>query len=464
MTDRAPVDVLIIGGGIAGVCAAITARQTGARVRLLEAAGHAVRGGNARHARNLRAVHLAPTRYSPSRYTVEDFVGELADVAAGGFDQRLSRQLATESATVVPWLISQGVPFQLSSPLLPTSRRTSFLLGGGKTMMNVLYRKAAALGVRIDYDSRCIALAVADLTATIRTPAGIESLNPGAVVLCCGSAPAPGLINRGVPHHNATLLQSLFSQGIAAAGTPGACHLVAVDARSPPADGGIATRVLGIPHGIVVDPLGRRFHDEGADTGPTRYSVWGQKIAQQPSQLAWLILDAAGLRQVPKPLYPPVSAHAVADLAALAGIDAGTLTDTVRTYNAAVGCATGGVIPEPLIPPKSTHAQPLSKPPFSAIPMRSGLTYVCHGVLIDGNTNVMTTQGTPGAGLFAAGTIMAANILGTGYLAGAGLTIGIVFGRRAGEAAARHARCRQTTTLRTTQSTTTAVAPRTSPV
>lgn len=447
-------DVLVIGGGVAGLCGAITARRAGADVRLIEHAARPMRGGNARHARNLRAVHREPTRFSPGNYAAAEFVSELGRIGGQRSDPALSLILAEDSASVVSWLAATGVPFQpAGTGLLPVSRRTSFLLGGGKTMINRLYETAESLGVTIDYATRCTALTLVDArlaAVNVETPGGAECLRPRAVTLCCGSAQADraalratwgdacdAFINRGSPYADGALLRTLIAQGVATVGEPGACHLVAVDARSPPADGGIATRVLGIPHGIVVGLDGRRFHDEGGDTGPTRYAVWGRKIAEQPRQLAWLILDAMAMRQVPRPLFQPVSAGSLPDLAVLAGLDPQTVTATVRDFNAAIGCGgkTGHTVG--LDPPKTRYAQPLSEPPFAAIPIRPGITFTCQGVRADGQARVMTTGGAPIENLFAAGMIMAGNVLGHGYLAGAGLTIGVVFGRRAGAAAAR---------------------------
>jgi tricarballylate dehydrogenase len=450
-TCAAVPDVLVIGGGIAALCAAITARRAGASVQLLECAPRALRGGNARHARNLRAVHDAPTPFSPGLYTRAEFLAELSRIAEDRHDPALCQWLVADSASVVPWLASHGVPFQRADDgLLPVSRRTSFLFGGGKTMLNALYASAGRLGVQIGYDIGVTGLTLADgrvLAVDLRS----GRLRPRAVVLCCGGAQADvaalrpfwgeaadAFVLRGTPYADGALLRGLIGQGVATAGEPGACHLVAVDARSPRADGGIATRVLGIPAGIVVDAAGLRFHDEGGDTGPTRYAVWGRKVAEQPGQLAWLILDAAADTGTLPPVFPPLTAATLPGLAALAGIDGTGLTATVTAFNAAVrlgGCTAG------INPAKSRHARPLSVPPFSAIPIRPGITFTCLGVKVDAEARVLMADGTPVSNLFAAGMIMAPNVLGTGYLAGAGLTLGVVFGRRAGEAAARHARC-----------------------
>jgi tricarballylate dehydrogenase len=445
MASQAAVpDVLVIGGGIAALCAAIAARRLGAGVRILEAAPRALRGGNARHARNLRMVHDAPTRFAPGRYTEAEFLAELSRASMGLGDLPLSRRLVTGSAQVVSWLAAQGVTFQRAGDgMLPVSRRTSFLFGGGKTMLNRLYATAEQLGVEIEYGCGVSAVSLAEGRVC-----AVGALRPPAVVLCCGGAQADpeaarplwgeaadGFILRGTPYADGALLRGLAAQGVATAGEPGACHLVAVDARSPRADGGIVTRVLGIPGGIVVNRAGERFHDEGGDTGPTRYAVWGRKVAEQPGQLAWLITDAAaGAAGVP-PFLPPIQAATLGELAGRMGVEVATLAASVTAFNAAVrGDRTFGLRPD-----KTRRARGLLAPPFSAIPMRPGITFTCLGVKVDGEARVMMEDGSGLANLFAAGMIMAPNVLGTGYLAGAGLTIGAVFGRLAGEAAARYA-------------------------
>jgi tricarballylate dehydrogenase len=229
-------------------------------------------------------------------------------------------------------------------------------------------------------------------------------------------------------------LRGLIEQGVATSGEAGACHLVAVDARSPLVDGGIATRVLGIPGGIVVDGAARRFHDEGWDSGPTRYAVWGRLVAERPGQLAWLILDSTAESGDVPPVFPPLRADSLTELAQAAGLDGSVLTATVAGFNAAVR-GNGGT--EGLSPAKTRYARRLVKPPFLAIPIRPGITFTCLGVKVDLDTRVVMKDGGAVGNLFAAGMIMAPNILGTGYLAGAGLSIAAVFGRRSGEAAAR---------------------------
>ena len=97
-------------------------------------------------------------------------------------------------------------------------------------------------------------------------------------------------------------------------------------------------------------------------------------------------------------------------------------------------CSTQG-----LEPPKSHSALPLKNPPLGAYPLRPGITFTYLGVGIDETARVTRQQGGVFRNVFAAGEIMAGNILLEGYLAGFGMTIGTVFGQLAGEQAAEHA-------------------------
>jgi tricarballylate dehydrogenase len=219
--------------------------------------------------------------------------------------------------------------------------------------------------------------------------------------------------------------------------------MVAVDARGPKFDGGIVTRITGIPHGIVVDRDGRRFHDEGEDARKTHYARWGARISDCPGQIAYLIMDAKGLNRALPTALPPIRAGSIRALATALGLDPAALETTMRDFNAATGgaddlplterCTTG------LTPPKSRGAVALAVPPFAAYPLRPGVTFTHFGVAVDDHMRVVKNDGRPASNLFAAGMIMAANVLGDGYLAGLGVALSTVFGRLAGEEAARQA-------------------------
>jgi len=219
---------------------------------------------------------------------------------------------------------------------------------------------------------------------------------------------------------------------------------VAIDARAPLYDGGIVTRIDAIPFGIAVNAAGVRFYDEGEDLWPKRYAIWGKLIAEQPGQTAYAIFDSTMHGRFIPAVYRPFAAGSIPELAEQLGLDPPTLAATVAEYNAA-GPAGGEFRPGLLdgwatrgrTPPKSNWAVAIGAPPFYGYPLRPGITFTYLGVTVDERARVVRDDGEAFDNVYAAGECMAGNILGRGYLAGFGLTIGSVFGRIAGEQAAR---------------------------
>jgi tricarballylate dehydrogenase len=229
-------------------------------------------------------------------------------------------------------------------------------------------------------------------------------------------------------------------------GDPTQCHAVAIDARAPKFDGGIITRLDCVVFGIVVNRDGRRFYDEGEDLWPRRYAIWGRLVARQPGQIAYIVFDASSLELFMPSLYPPVQAPTVRELADKLGLAPAALDTTISEFNAAVrpgtfnhveldDCCTTG-----LHPPKSHWARRIETPPFYAYPVRPGITFTNLGTRVDAEARILMSDGRRSANMFAAGEIMAGNVLGRGYAAGIGMTIGSVFGRIAGREAAAHVR------------------------
>jgi tricarballylate dehydrogenase len=448
-------DVLVVGGGSAALCAAITARRRGASVRMVEAAPFGLRGGNTRHARNFRLMHDGPRWYVPDAYGEDAFFKDLVRVTSGATDEQLARALIRGSATIANWLGENGVRLQdPAKGAMPFSRRTAFFLGGGKAMINALYATALNLGVDIDYDSEVVALAFADkqrCEADILHDGRIERVAAKALVLCTGGhqanldwlrqdfgAAVDGFLIRGTPYATGSVLRLLLDAGAKSVGDPARAHMVAVDARGPKFDGGIVTRITAIPHGIVVDRDGKRFHDEGEDARKTHFARWGARIAEQPGQIAYLILDANGFGRALPAALPAFRADTISALTSALELDPVVLETTIAEFNAAIAagndrCTAG------LTPPKSHAAAALKTPPFFAYPMRPGVTFTHFGVVVDQHMRVVKSDGTALRNVFAAGMIMAANVLGQGYLAGLGVTLSTVFGRLAGEAAASQA-------------------------
>jgi tricarballylate dehydrogenase len=257
---------------------------------------------------------------------------------------------------------------------------------------------------------------------------------------------AENFLIRGTPYNRGSILKMLLEKGVQEVGDPTQCHAVAIDARAPKFDGGIITRHDSIVFGIVVNRDGKRFYDEGEDLWPKRYAIWGRLVAAQPGQIAYIIFDASSRNSFMPTLFPPIEAPSVADLAAKLKLDPAALVNTVGEFNAAVrpgtfdhtildDCRTEG-----LTPPKSHWARRIERAPFYAYPVRPGITFTYLGTRVNKQARMLMKDGKPSANMFAAGEIMAGNVLGKGYAAGIGMTIGSVFGRIAGREAANNAR------------------------
>src|SRR3954454_21151406 len=156
-------DVLIAGGGNAALCAAITARQAGASVILVESAPKAFRGGNSRHTRNLRAMHETPNDVLTDAYTEDEYWDDLLRVTGGNTDESLARMTIRASSGVFGWMRDCGVRFQPSlTGTLNLGRTNAFFLGGGKALVNAYYLTAERLGVEVLYDTEVTAINMED--------------------------------------------------------------------------------------------------------------------------------------------------------------------------------------------------------------------------------------------------------------------------------------------------------------
>ena len=450
-------DVVVIGAGNAGLSAAITATEAGCSVLVIESAPKDMRGGNTRHTRNLRAMHDEPTDVLTDAYSFEEYFDDLMRVTKGVTNQDLAALTLQKSAELTGWLAERGVRFQSAlSGTLNLGRTNAFFLGGGRALLNALCRHAEGIGITFIYETPVDELIIEDGFCTavklvgddrlvrgkkfIMTAGGFEA-NLDWLAEGWGEA-AKNFLVRGTPYNKGTMLRQLLDKGAKPVGALDQCHAVAIDARAPKYDGGIASRIDGVPFSMVVNQNCDRFYDEGEDFWPKRYAIWGRLVAGQPDQIAYAILDNVGVGRFMPSVFTPIKADTIEELAELLELDSAKLRQSISEFNAACpagpidqsildGKATTGLSPE-----KTNWAAPIAQPPFYGFPLRPGITFTYMGVEVNDKAQILFQDGTASGNLFAAGEIMAGNILGQGYLAGIGMTIGGVFGRIAGEQAA----------------------------
>jgi tricarballylate dehydrogenase len=458
------VDVLVIGGGNAALCAALMAREAGASVLLLESAPREWRGGNSQHTRNLRCMHDGPQDVLVEAYPEEEYWQDLLKVTGGLTDEYLARLTIRASSTCRPWMQKHGVRFQPPlSGALHVARTNAFFMGGGKALVNAYYRSAEALGVQILYDTPVDAIEL-EGGRFVAATSGSRRFEARACVLAAGGFesnrewlreawgqnergewPADNFLIRGTRFNSGNLLKFMIDAGADKIGDPTQAHMVAIDARAPLYDGGICTRIDCVSLGVVVNRDAQRFYDEGEDFWPKRYAIWGRLVAQQPGQIAYSIIDAKAVGRFMPPVFPGEKADTLPELARKLGLPEAEFVDTIAAYNQA--CRTGtfdhttldDCHTDHLVPPKTHWARPIDTAPFYGYALRPGVTFTYLGLKVNDKAQVHF-DGHPSDNLFVAGEMMAGNVLGKGYTAGVGMSIGTAFGRIAGTQAARAAK------------------------
>ncbi len=479
--------VVVVGGGNAALCAALSARERGAQVTLLERAPFDLRGGNTRFtAGAMRAVYhgvddlvrLMPDltaseieRTDFSSYSAENFFDDLGRVTQYRCDPALAEPLVNDSFDTLRWMQSHGVRF------LPLYGRQSFNVdgrvrfwggltieawGGGPGLIDSLTAAAERSGVVLHYGARAIGLTMqSGRVAGVRIQRGgrEEAIGADAVILAAGGFEAnpawrarylgPGwdlARVRGTRFNTGDGIRMALDVGAAARGHWSGCHAVGWDANAPEFGDlavGDGFQKHSYPFGIMVNARGQRFVDEGADFRNYTYAKYGREILLQPGQIAWQIFDAKvtsllrdeyRIRQVSR-----VTADTIDALSRkIDGIDATELSATVRAFNAAVDQTTpfdptrkDGRATRGLAVPKSNWANPLDTPPFEAYAVTCGITFTFGGLHVDAKARVISEDGDAIPGLFASGELVG-GLFYFNYPGGTGLTSGAVFGRLAG--------------------------------
>lgn len=484
--DMRVVDVVVVGSGIAGLSAAVTARKAGRRVAVLERSPPEDRGGNTRwteaflrmksetevaddfvaHFSRHAGHHLDPEIVAE---TAGDFANRSPISRALGFtDPDLLARFADDVPDAIAWLKSFGVRFDMLPLYFITTSTTRLgTIGGGLAFVEALGAWADSNGIETFYRTTARRLIEDGHGAVV----GIEAVGPGnrridfrapSVVLASGGfegnpemlarylGPNSRYIRpvaRGGYHNRGEGIEMALAVGAAPAGDYTRFHAEPLDPRS----GAPEPVVMVFNYGILVDVNGRRFTDEAPSSADATYEAVTRTIGEQPDGQAWLILDAR-LDQIPnwrravRSDQPPIEAATLAALAAKTGIPADELEASVAAYNAACpsGAAFGPEAPDGqataagYAPRKSNWAFPLTSAPFRAYPIICGNCFTFGGLKVDPAARVLNRDGEAIPGLYAAGETIGL-YWGT-YTGATSVLRGAVFGRIAGSEAAIRAK------------------------
>jgi tricarballylate dehydrogenase len=493
-------EVIVVGGGNAALCAALSARERGASVLVLERAPQDQRGGNSAYTGGgFRMVHegvetvrsvvpdlsqgeIENTDFG--MYTVEQYLDDLGRVTQWYCDPDLSETLVRRSTETVQWLHGRGVRF------VPRFGRYAFkhegkfkffggtvveAAGGGRGLVQAEYAAAEKHGVHVRYGAQAIALQRGrrGIEGVRIVADGVEeTLRAQAVVLAAGGFEAnrewrtrylgPGWDMakvRGTRYNTGDGIRMALDAGAQPFGQWSGCHSVSWERYAP--DFGELERPItasrnGYPFSIMVNGEGRRFVDEGADFRNYTYAKYGRVVLDQPGSYAWHVFDSQVEHLLHEEYRSKGTTKVQADtlealVARMEDVHPGNFLDTVREFNASImrdvpfnpnvkdGRGTQG-----LAIPKSNWANTIEKPPFTAYAVTCGITFTFGGLKIDTGAHVLDIADQPIPGLYAAGELVG-GLFYFNYPGSSGLMAGSVFGRIAGAGAAAHAASSRTT-------------------
>jgi tricarballylate dehydrogenase len=483
-------DVIVVGGGNAALCAALSARENAQRVLVLERAPEEESGGNSRFTAGLMRIvyhgvdDLRPlielsedevARSDFGTYTEEQFFDDMARVTEFRCDPDLTEILVKQSHPTVLWMRKKGVRFTAAwgRQAFNINGRFKFwggltleAVGGGPGLVDSLTQIAKKHGIEIWYRARALSLIADDdgvHGVVVRKAGKTLQVKAKAVVLAAGGFQAntewrtrymgPGwelAKVRGTRFNTGDAIEMALAIGAAAHGNWSGSHAVAWD-RNAPETGDLAVgdgfQKHSYPWGVYINAEGERFVDEGADFRNYTYAKYGRVILQQPRQFAWQIFDAKvkaqlrdeyRIKQVTK-----ITGNTLEELVSrMEDTNQQAALDTLKKYNAAVRTdipfnpnVKDGRCTENLEINKSNWANTLDTPPFEAYAVTCGITFSFGGLRINTDAQVLSSDGEPIRGLYAAGELVG-GIFWFNYPGGSGLTNGSVFGRLAGKNAA----------------------------
>ena len=489
MPNRNNFDVVVVGAGSAALNAALSAKEQGSKVLVLEKAPEHLRGGNSYFTGGLfrfaysgleEIVNLLPEvgteeqdRIDVGSYDNSDFYADVMRVTEGLSNPDLLQILVSESYPTMIWMRDQGVPWILAygRQAFEHEGKLRFWgglivesVGGGKGLSDRLFELCQNVGIEVRYQSAATELKTDNKGkisgVIIKGPDGYEHINCHNVVLACGGFEANAEMRtrylgpgwelakvRGTQYNTGEGIQMALDIGAQSHGHWSGCHAVAWDLNAPPhGDRNVADlfQKHSYPFGLIVNVDGERFVDEGADFRNYTYAKYGREILKQPQRAAFQLFDQKSKHLLRDEYFiqqaTMVESDTIEQLAEGLDINVPGLVKTIYNYNESVqdgefnptdldGKGTIG-----LTPPKSNWAQKFDSPPYIGYAVTCGITFTFGGLKIDTRCRVQDTSDVPIPGLYAAGELTG-GLFYNNYPGGAGLMAGAVFGKIAGREA-----------------------------
>jgi tricarballylate dehydrogenase len=489
-------DVVVVGAGNAALAAALSAREAGCSVLALEKAPEKERGGNTAFTGGLfrfpfddfkKDFPAVLPHYSAEEldacvippYPRKAFEADIERVTEGLADPMLVDMLLGNAYPTMKWLAERGVRWMLATGRQSYKRGDKYHFfgnlnieanGGGQGLSDKEFEIAEKAGVEFKFETKATRLLTDETGAVIgveiRTPDGRrQNVEARAVVLAAGGFQANEEMRcrylgadwelahvRGSRFNTGDGIRMAMDIGAQPHGHWSCGHAVQWDYMSPKT-GDLAIGDLyqkhSYPLGIIVNKLGKRFVDEGADLRNYTYAKYGREVLKQPERFAVQIFDSKTIPLLRDEYrikdVTRSRANTIEQLAEELTIDVQGLVDTVREYNAAVqegdfnpsvldGKGTLGITP-----PKTNWALRIDEPPYEGYAVTCGITFTFGGLKIDRQCRVQDTEDHPIPNLYAAGELVG-GLFYYNYPGGTGLMAGATFGRLAGLAAAQRAK------------------------
>lgn len=481
-------EILVVGGGNAGLVAAIEAKNAGANVLLIEKSPKKVRGGNSRLSGGLfriaypegtkdfepllKGTNLPKGEIEIEPYSKDDFYNKIMKLSEGFSEKRLTEIFVDKSLEIATWMKGQGVQWDLNPVYMvkkgdrlfwPADITVLVASGAGEGLVEMLYKIVENRGIEVLYETSAHSLIVNSNGAACGIIAkgidGFIQIDAKNVILACGGFQANPALRRcylgqnwdlvklrGTRYDTGEGIQMAVDIGAQPVGHWGGCHASIVSEDSPMIEAASAgSERYSYQYSIMVNRNGERFVDEGEDLLVFTYAKFGKEILRQPGSVAFQIYDAKTIPLL-RPEYQnamKVESNSLEELAEELDIDVEQFLKTIKEFNEAIidekpfihyrldGRRTKGLKPD-----KTNWAQKIDTPPYHAYGVVCGLTMTYGGLKTNEKAQVIDTSDHPIPGLYAVGEITG-GFFYHNYPSGTGLVRGAVMGRIAGAEAAQ---------------------------